>query len=56
MVDIPYGQAFLFNTHNEAAAKLAFIFDKDTNLLVGAAAYAFPTTTCGPLMMLGQVW
>ncbi|MBO5629108.1 MAG: hypothetical protein J5965_08560, partial [Aeriscardovia sp.] len=66
-------------------AKLAFIFDKETNLLVGAAAigsdagawidvlslvifnkmtrdqfahyiYAFPTTTCGPLMMLGQVW
>ena len=85
VVDIPYGQAFLFNTHNEAAAKLAFIFDKETNLLAGAAAigsdagawidvlslvifnkmtreqfayyiYAFPTTTCGPLMMLGQVW
>ena len=85
MVDIPYGQAFLFNTHNEAAAKLAFIFDKETNLLAGAAAigsdagawidvlslvifnkmtreqfayyiYAFPTTTCGPLMMLGQMW
>ena len=85
VVDIPYGQAFLFNTHNEAAAKLAFIFDKETNLLAGAAAigsdagawidvlslvifnkmtreqfayyiYAFPTTTCGPLMMLGQMW
>ena len=85
VVDIPYGQAFLFNTHNEAAAKLAFIFDKETNLLAGADAigsdagawidvlslvifnkmtreqfayyiYAFPTTTCGPLMMLGQVW
>ena len=85
VVDIPYGQAFLFNTHNEAAAKLAFIFDRETNLLAGAAAigsdagawidvlslvifnkmtreqfayyiYAFPTTTCGPLMMLGQVW
>ena len=85
VVDIPYGQAFLFNTHNEAAAKLAFIFDKETNLLAGAAAigsdagawidvlslvifnkmtreqfayyiYAFPTTTRGPLMMLGQVW
>ena len=85
VVDIPYGQAFLFNTHNEATAKLAFIFDQETNLLAGAAAvgsdagawidvlslvifnkmtreqfayyiYAFPTTTCGPLMMLGQVW
>lgn len=85
VVDMPYGQAFLFNTHNEAAAKMAFIFDKQSNLLVGAAAigsdagawidvlslvifnkmtreqfahyiYAFPTTTCGPLMMLGQVW
>ena len=85
VVDVPYGQAFLFNTHNEAAAKLAFIFDKESNLLVGAAAigsdagawidvlslvifnkmtreqfayyiYAFPTTTCGPLMMLGQIW
>ena len=85
VVDIPYGQAFLFNTHNEAAAKLAFIFDKETNLLAGADAigsdagawidvlslvifnkmtreqfayyiYAFPTTTCGPLMMLGQMW
>ena len=85
VVDVPYGQAFLFNTHNEAAAKIAFIFDKESNLLVGAAAissdagawidvlslvifnkmtrdqfahyiYAFPTTTCGPLMMLGQVW
>ena len=80
-----YGQFFLFNTHNEAEAKMAFIFDKESNLLVGAAAigsdagvwidvltlvifnkmtceqfahyiYAFPTTTCGPLMMLGQVW
>lgn len=85
VVDVPYGQAFLFNTHNEAAAKLAFVFDKESNLLVGAAAigsdagawidvlslvifnkmtreqfayyiYAFPTTTCGPLMMLSQVW
>ena len=85
VVDVPYGQAFLFNTHNEASAKLAFIFDKESNLLVGAAAigsdagawidvlslvifnkmtreqfayyiYAFPTTTCGPLMMLGQLW
>lgn len=85
VVDVPYGQAFLFNTHHEAAAKLAFIFDKESDLLVGAAAigsdagawidvlslvifnkmtrdqfahyiYAFPTTTCGPLMMLGQVW
>jgi glutathione reductase (NADPH) len=85
VVDIPYGQAFLFNTHNEASAKLAFIFDCESNLLVGAAAmgsdagpwidvlslvifnkmtreqfayyiYAFPTTTCGPLMMLGMFW
>ena len=85
VVDVPYGQAFLFNTHNEAYAKLAFIFDRESNLLVGAAAmgsdagawidvlslvifnkmtreqftyyiYAFPTTTCGPLMMLGQLW
>ena len=85
VVDIPYGQAFLFNTHNEATAKLAFIFDNESNLLVGAAAmgsdagpwidilslvifnkmtreqlayyvYAFPTTTCGPLMMLGMFW
>ena len=85
VVDMPYGQAFLFNTHNEADAKMAFIFDKQSDLLVGAAAigsdagawidvlslvifnkmtreqfahyiYAFPTTTCGPLMMLGQVW
>lgn len=85
VVDVPYGQAFLFNTHNEASAKLAFIFDRDSNLLVGAAAmgsdagawidvlslvifnkmtreqlnyyiYAFPTTTCGPLMMLWQLW
>ncbi len=29
---------FLFNTHNEATAKLAFIFDNESNLLVGAAA------------------
>ena len=85
VVDVPYGQAFLFNTHNEATAKLAFIFDNASNLLVGAAAmgsdagpwidvlslvifnkmtreqfayyiYAFPTTTCGPLMMLGMFW
>ena len=85
VADVPYGQAFLFNTHNEAEAKIAFIFDKESDLLVGAAAigsdagawidvlslvifnkmtrdqfahyiYAFPTTTCGPLMMLGQVW
>ncbi len=83
--DVPYGQFFLFNTHNEADAKLAFIFDKESNLLVGAAAvgsdagawidvlslvifnkmtreqfayyiYAFPTTTCGPLMALSQMW
>ena len=85
VADVAYGQFFLFNTHNEAEAKMAFIFDKESNLLVGAAAigsdagawidvlslvifnkmtrdqfahyiYAFPTTTCGPLMMLGQVW
>ena len=85
VVDVPYGQFFLFNTHNEANAKLAFIFDKESNLLVGAAAvgsdagpwidvlslvifnkmtreqfahyiYAFPTTTCGPLMLLSQMW
>ena len=85
VVDVPYGQFFLFNTHNEATAKLAFIFDKESNLLVGAAAvgsdagawidvlslvifnkmtreqfahyiYAFPTTTCGPLMLLSQMW
>lgn len=85
VVDVPYGQFFLFNTHNEANAKLAFIFDKESNLLVGAAAvgsdagpwidvlslvifnkmtreqfanyiYAFPTTTCGPLMLLNQMW
>ena len=35
---------FLFNTHNETEAKMAFIFDKESNLLVGAAA---PTTTNG---------
>lgn len=85
VADVPYGQFFLFNTHNEATAKLAFIFDKESNLLVGAAAvgsdagawidvlslvifnkmtreqfahyiYAFPTTTCGPLMLLSQMW
>ena len=85
VVDVPYGQAFLFNTHNEATAKLAFICDNESNLLVGAAAmgsdagpwidvlslvifnkmtreqfadylYAFPTPTCGPLMMLGMFW
>ena len=85
VADVPYGQAFLFNTHNEAEAKIAFIFDKESDLLLGAAAigsdagawidvlslvifnkmthdqfahyiYAFPTTTCGPLIMLEQIW
>lgn len=85
VVDVPVGQAFLFNTHNEAAAKVSYIFDRETNLLVGAAAigeqagawidvlslvifnkmtreqfayyiYAFPTTTCNVLMLLGQIW
>ncbi len=38
VVDIPIGQAMLFNTHHETDAKLAYIFDKESNLLVGAAA------------------
>lgn len=71
--------------HNEAEAKIAFIFDKESDLLLGDAAigsdagawidvfslvifnkmthdqfahyiYAFPTTTCGPLIMLEQIW
>ncbi len=38
VADVAYGQFFLFNTHNEAEDKMAFIFDKESNLLVGAAA------------------
>lgn len=85
VVDVPYGQVFLFNVHNEINAKLAFVFDNESDLLVGAAAVgsdagawidvlslvifnkmtreqfacyisSFPTTTGGPLMLLGQVW
>ena len=32
------------------------IFNKMTREQFAYYIYAFPTTTCGPLMMLGQVW
>jgi hypothetical protein len=32
------------------------IFNKMTREQLAYYIYAFPTTTCGPLMMLGQLW